>query len=550
MKALRKIQALLLAAAILASFSGCNGGGEEDAASGAVSESVSSGESESAAIVNKTGLPIVEEKITMKGLVAQDIKVPDWNTHPAVLELENRTNIHIDWECVSQDGFEEKRNLIFASNTLPDLVMRAGLSVEQEVKYASANQIIALDPYFEEYAPNFSKLMEENEAIHKNIVLPDGHVYSMPQLNTTEGNLIDKHWINKVWLENLDLEMPETTEELYEVLKAFKDQDANGNGDPNDEIPFSSNKTYASDLIKPYYGAWGFGANHGIFDRYLDVDDENNVRLIPLESNYKEILAYLNRFWEEDLLDHEVFSQKEAQVVAKITDNSVGYTAQTNQNQWMGARRDDFVAAPSLTGPYGDNSWVQVNPFVQGTGTFVITNVNPYPEATMRWVDYFYSQEGMVLIRLGIEGKSYIVNDEGKYELLPEIQNPPDGLSMTQAHAKWALYFGGNVPQYATDETDLSAAQLPEIKAATELLRPHLVPYDDIPRLKFTEEETISLGRFAEDIRSFIDENSVKFITGERSLDEFDNFVEELKKMDIEEYLKVYQASFDRWLNA
>lgn len=536
--------------AILALLSSCSSGGTENSSTeSSTSEISSQTENSSSPIVNKTGLPIVDEPITLKGLVALDIKVSDWNTHPAAVELENRTNIYIDWECVAQEGFTEKRNLIFASNTLPDLVMRAALSVEQEVKYSSAGQIIALDPYFEEYAPNFNALLESNEGIYKNIVLPDGHVYSMPQLNATEGNLIDKHWINQVWLDNLNLEMPETTEELYDVLKAFKEEDANGDGDPSNEIPFSSNKTYASDLIKPYYGAWRFGKNHGIIDRYLDVDDENKVRLIPLEPNYKEILSYLNRLWTENLLDHEVFSQNETQLVSKITDNSVGYSAQTNQNQWMGARRDDFVAAPSLTGPYGDNAWVQVSPFVQTTGTFVITNVNPYPEATMRWVDYFYSKEGMVLIRLGIEGKSYIINDEGNYELLPEIQNPPDGLSMTQAHAKWALYFGGCVPQYITDEIDLSSAQLPEIKAATELLRPYLVPYEDIPRLKYTEEETIALGRFAEDIRNFIDENSVKFITGERSLDEFDQFVKDLQVMDIDEYLKVQQASFDRWLN-
>lgn len=554
MKSSKKLMAVLLTALLAASgFSSCgNTSGKTSHETSPPSSSTSVVEDNNtdtnSSKVNKTGLPIVDEKITLTGLVAlfTPVGVPDWNEHPAILELENRTNIHIEWECVSQDGFAEKRNLIFASNTLPDMVMRAGLTAEQEVKYASSKQIIALDPYFEDYAPNFSALMETDNSIYKNTASSDGHIYAMPQLNTTEGSLIAKNWINQTWLDNLGLSMPETTDGLYDVLKAFKEQDANGNGDPNDEIPFSDYKTYPSDLAKTFYGAWGFGSNHGIIDRYLDIDDNGKIRLIAQEQGYKEILTYLNRLWEEDILDHEIFSQKQPQVIAKITEDTVGYTASGNNNQWLGERRNEFTAAASLTGPYGDNAWVQVSPIVQTTGTFVITSANPYPEATMRWVDYLYSEEGTVLVRLGIEGKSYTVNN-GKYELLPEIKNDPNGLTLDEAIGKWSLYCGGSVPQYAIDKVDQSAAQLPEIKAATELLRPHLVPYDSIPKLKYTEQETISLGRFAEDIRTYIDECSVKFITGERSLDEFDSFVAELQGMNLEEYLNIQQTSFDRW---
>ena len=73
------------------------------------------------------------------------------------------------------------------------------------------------------------------------VMNPDGTIYTLPQVNSgAELRVARKLFINKKWLENVNMEVPTTTEELYQLLKAFKEQDANGNGDPNDEIPLCS----------------------------------------------------------------------------------------------------------------------------------------------------------------------------------------------------------------------------------------------------------------------------------------------------------------------
>ena len=499
--------------------------------------------------LNKTGLPVVQEPITLTGMVNLDPKVPDWNTHPFSIELEARTNIHVEYECVSAEGFAERRNLAFASNLLPDFIMRAGLSAAVEAKYAAAQQIIALDPYFEDYAPYFSAVMEANPGVFKNIAQPNGHIYAMPQLNTTEGNLVDKNWINQAWLEKLGLPMPTTIDEFYDTLVAFRDGDPNQNGKA-DEIPFSVNMDTAAALLRNFFGCWGFAGNNGILNQpsYLDVDDDGNVRLIPTDPRFREMLAYFNKLWDEKLLDREVFSQAQPQVVAKVDADTVGFSPFGNNQQWMGTKRDYFVAAPAFASEYSDGVWYAMNPLVQVTGTFVITSANKHPEITMRWVDYFYSEEGTLLVRMGILGTSCYYDEEtDKYELMPEIKNDPSGLTLDQALGKWAVFAGGNVPQMIVDKVDASAAQLPEIKAATEVLRPFMISFDAIPRLKYTEEETMNLGRYATDIQNFIEENVVKFITGERPLTEYDAFISSLESMNLSEYLAIHQASFDRW---
>ena len=270
---MKKWLSMFLAAVMLCGvLAGCGGTQSGSTpASGAQSASAA-GDSN----VNAEGFPIVNEPITLRGMVALNANVKDWNEHPALKRMEELTGIHIEWECVPDAGFTEKRNLAFASDDLPDIILRAKISPQEEMKYAANGQLVALDEYLD-YAPNLSALIEQDDAIRKGITMPDGHIYSCPQLNNTEGNLIHHYWINKTWLDNLGLEAPTTVDELYDVLVAFRDNDPNGNGQ-KDEIPYCVvGKDYPHRMFYDLLGSWGFGIN-GVMDSdyafsWLYIDD-------------------------------------------------------------------------------------------------------------------------------------------------------------------------------------------------------------------------------------------------------------------------------------
>ena len=342
--------------------------------------------------------------------------------------------------------------------------------------------------------------------------------------------------------------MPTTIDELFNTFVAFRDNDPNRSG-LNDAIPLSGARA-ASPMahLGRFYGSFGFGGNHGIIANYLDVDDHGQIRLIVSDPYFRPMIEFLHRLWAENLIDREFFSQENSSVIAKIADNRVGFTMQGNNNVWKGANRNDFVQNPPPVGPNGHSFWTAVSAHVTGTGTFVITPVNQHPEATMRWVDHLYSEEGTAMVRFGLEGYTFIFNDEGRRELLPHIQNCPDGLTLDQAIGRWTFFPGGGVPQNIHDAVDASAAQLPEIRAATEVLRPHLIPFTAIPHLKFTEDEARDLAIFGHDIFTYLDENITMFITGERPLSDFDAFLSQLSRLNIDGLLEIYQNSFDRWL--
>jgi putative aldouronate transport system substrate-binding protein len=497
--------------------------------------------------LNATGLPIVDQPITLTALVSQDSKQPDWNEHPALLEMKERTNIDVQWECVPSSGFAEKRNLVFATNDLPDFIMRAGLSAELEIKYATSGQIVALDTLFD-YAPHYGTFIESSDSYIKNIQSPDGHIYSMPMIFTIMGGLVNNYWINETWLKNLNLPMPTTTEELYQTLKAFVTGDANQNGKA-DELGLSGPYKSPYTLLNYFHGAWGFGKNSGIIANFFDVDDTGKVRLIVTDPNFKDELMFFNKLWRENLIDKDSFSQDASQVTAKADADTVGFIPNGNNTQFIGSNRDNFVQPPSLKGPAGHSYWVNTNTYVYATGCAVITSACDYPREAMRWIDYLYSEDGTILVRLGIEGKSYQINADGKYELLDHIKNDPTGLTQDQALAKWTLYHGGGMVQYAFDKIDLSAAQLPAIKQATETLLPDLIDLGKIPRLHFTVDESTSLSYYANDIQTYLNENIINFITDQRDLATWDSYIADLNKMNAAKYTEVYQAAYERWLN-
>ena len=158
-------------------------------------------------------------------------------------------NIDIEFSVAQAGGFKEKMNLMFASGDLTDIVTTGAGGTDRmdkatEALLGSQGLIIPLNEYIDSVSIGYSEAFKQLPGLREFITTPDGNIYSLPNVDgSLHIQFNNKLWLNTVWLDNLGLEKPTTTEELYQVLKAFKEQDANGNGDPNDEIPLSTCKS-------------------------------------------------------------------------------------------------------------------------------------------------------------------------------------------------------------------------------------------------------------------------------------------------------------------
>lgn len=495
--------------------------------------------------LNAEGFPIVKEPITLTVMVSKQVSQPSWSEMLVWQEYEKMTGIKIEWQEVSSD-LTEKRNLALASGKYPDLFYRASVSDSELLKYGSQGVFIKLNDLIDKYAPNYKKAMEQNPSLERAARMPDGNIYSFAQYTDSDPIQINpKLYINKVWLEKVGKEMPTTIDELYKLFKAFKEEDPNGNGQ-NDEIPWTAQSL--GHVLNCLYGAWGL-RNRGSDHPYVDMDEETGkLRYIPVQPQYKEMLQFVNKLYTEGLLDQEIFTMNVTQLVAKGDQLIVGAFSHTNTQQ-IGTTGDKYFEGlhEALEGPHGDKLWSGKRGNVGARGAFVITDKCKYPEAAVRWIDYFYSEEGGRFVFLGVEGKSYEKTADGEYKFLDEIvNNIPEGSTYDQVISKYVPYAGGGIPALQKTEYFKGGETQPiPLKAAMDLAS--YTPKEIWSKFSFTLEEIDRKGALESDINGYVEQMYPQFIQGKIPFTEWDNYVAEIEKMGLDEYLEIYTAGYERY---
>lgn len=244
-----------------------------------------------------------------------------------VKELEAACNVKINWIELTEGQIDEPLTALLASQDLPDIFWAGSCMTDAIVSQnASLWHVITMDE-ITTYMPNLYNFLQTywGDGWIANQTYPDGNIYSMPggkmhsRMHTTKGI----QYINKQWLENLNLEMPTTMEEYYNVLCAFRDQDANGNGDPTDEIPFDFTDNFYSSWLMEVAASWGLPL-YPAANVYYDWDDEGNVIGAVNTDAYRECIEYCYKLGQEGLINLEGFSQTLDQFNANLNADKVG----------------------------------------------------------------------------------------------------------------------------------------------------------------------------------------------------------------------------------
>ena len=237
----KRVVSMLLSAAMAVSLlSGCGGGnaaqtsdGEAAAVSTETSEDGGEAEASEPAASSEAGDPVKLKALFIAHALTKDVNEMQW-----LAEVEAEANVEIEWEVIRAD-WETVKSTRFAAGDVPDLLFNATVD-EDYTKYNGL--FLDMTPYLtEELTPNILTMFEEEPDTKVLATTMEGKIYATPKFQGKWPSTNTIMFINQEWLDNLGLEMPTTFTEFKEVLKAFKEQDANGNGDPGDEIPFDYN---------------------------------------------------------------------------------------------------------------------------------------------------------------------------------------------------------------------------------------------------------------------------------------------------------------------
>jgi putative aldouronate transport system substrate-binding protein len=491
--------------------------------------------------VNNAGYPIVQEPISLKIFAGKAASAPaNWNEVEIWKEYAKKTNVNVDFQLTPVESLTEKRNLILSGGDLPDAFHTSRFTSTDIANYGAQGIFIPLNKLIDQYAPNFKKLLDSNPEVKKGLTMPDGNIYSFPTYY--DGNFKSvlvgsQFWINKKFLDALGMKEPTTTEELYQYFKAVKTQDPNKNG-KNDEIPYAASG-YGG-LLDQLKGAWGLG-NRGNMHSRVDVDPATNkLRYIPADPRYKELLEYLNRLYKEGLFINDIMTVKGTEVLANGKQGLYGSFMYTNAKVGFGVQENDYIGAQALKGPHGDQIFSRARSPLIDVGAFAITKANKHPEATVRWIDYFYSEEGSKMFFMGIKDKSYTEKPDGTLEYKPEVKNNNDEMN------KYVSFAGGYYPAMLTNKTFFGGESYPENIEATKKIEPYW-PKEVWPAFTYTQDELAQYTPLNTDINNYVTEMTTKFVTGAAPFSEWDNYLATLKKMGLDDYMKIYTAAYERY---
>lgn len=486
-------------------------------------------------------LPILPEKETFTIMIVKDpLSLNNMAEKECVAWTEEQTNIRIDWIEVPGSSWTEKVNIMFAAGDLPDAII-GGVDVVQNCEV-----LVPLNEYIERCAPNVQLMFEEVPTMKGALTIADGNIYSLPTGDAGNiGDISDAMWINKTWLDALDLPIPTTTQELYDVLLAFRDRDPNGNGEA-DELPLmacSSGENNSS--LQSLYGAFGTLDN----ETYLRVDD-GKVIFTPSEQSYYDALTWLHELYAQSLLNQEYFTESFQQFQAKMVTQLpvAGLVFAWHPDVTVSsAHVADYAVLPPVSAEGVEhplwNSGAQPGGMLNG---FVITTACKNPEALIRWYDYVNSDlDVQMLWNFGKEGLAWYYTESGKWTQTTD--NVPDGSSFAEMRRTWGV--GPSSPIYAYDrfsglEVREFADRMLQKYDANQVYAP-FVPAEIIPKGFDSPENESERGLLLVDIDNYMKKFKADAIVSGLTQTQWEAHLNTLEGLNVPLYVSLWQSFYD-----
>lgn len=487
---------------------------------------------------------LVDETLQMTGVTSLTPTQSDPEDLVSLQMLQEVTNVDFVFEGVPAANYAQRLNLIFSAGDLPDVVLTGG-PASFIIQQASIGTIIPYNDLIENWTVNIKAALDRRPDFRRALTLPDGNIYSLWSIEETPGrNWLDPYMINRAWLDRLGLAMPRTTEDLRDVLIAFRDEDANGNGDPSDEIPFSWRETgWGGQRIDTFFGAFDIRSSP---DQSHMVWEDGRAFLAAGDPRYRQALEYLHELYEDDLLDPESFTQDVAQLRAKAQADRLGAFVFFWPPNITGIDLfGDFELLEPLQGPIGEPTGYLAH-FIGGFDRtqWLITETNPYPEVAIRVVDVMLDGDEMSLnIAYGPEGHFWERRPGNRWTLNPSLI--PSGLGEAQWRDQASvrtLPSNRDRDLYERFDGDPQSTQIVRAQWFIEGIEPHLHK-DPPPEFWFDDARNAEVTAITTELNSYVAESRARFVLEGITDADWDEYLRDLDQIGASRLTEIYQEA-------
>lgn len=574
-KNIKKVLSLMLSSTLLiAALSGCgskdsdvsNQESSADKESSVAESSVADSEEVEEGLSAEAGtFPLTEEKKELTVLIRNESYIGDLTKNEFYKWYEEKTNVHVNFIEVEPSAMTETLNLMLVNGEYPDILM-CGTNVvtpTMEITYGSQGIFLPLNDYIEKWGKETQEVFSlYGDMLPNAITAPDGNIYSLPNINDCyHCTYTNKLWINQTWLDALNLETPTTTEEFREVLRAFKEQDPNGNGKA-DEIPMMGYSGGGIDIFLLN----SFLYTSSTMDM-LYVNDEGTVVCAATQPEFKEGLAYIKSLVDEGLLDASTYTQNTDQLKQFVQDpeavkcgvfpNSTPINITGNIDATPDQRTKNYVGLAPLEGPEGyQNTPITGQPYY--SGFFIITDACEDPELAFRWADGLYSEEATINSQIGLLGigREELAADakgiNGEAALYKSIVVPSGEENFIRAQnitlaRRTADFRLGQYVDYSDPDYKIRDNEVRLYETTRDYYEPYAHAENHLPNAYLTEEETSEVAQLSATVQNYIQEQMALFILGTRDLEkDWDSYLKEFEVMNLDRLIEIRQAAYDR----
>lgn len=463
---------------------------------------------------------------------------PTFEATPAAGYAKEATGIEVDY-IDDHSNNEEAFQLMISGNKLPDLIGHNWLTYSGGTTGAYEDGLcIRLNEVIDQYMPNFKAFLESRPDVKKMISDDEGSIYFVPQVGADSSLYTFGSYVRADMLEELGEEIPTTLDGWHDLFVKVKE-------------------TYG---ITPYslHNGWLLNMSfisyaYGVGDTDYIVDDNGKAVYNRTSDHYKEFLMTLNQWYNEGLIDADIATISVNDVMAKVINGEVFASS-----AWLGSgmqaietASDEFelqaFATPALKeGEVADFTYGNWAVYGQGV---VITPDCENVETAARWLDYFFSEEGILLYNYGKEGVDFNLVDGVPVFSDDVLYNLPEGWTQSQSIGAINFATNGFTAGYK-DEW-----YYPQ-NMVTQSAKDALAIWSSVegggfnhkwPNVSYTAEEAAEIARYSTNLKTTADEWAMNFVIGAVSFDQWDAYIAEMEAMGANEALAINQAALDRY---
>lgn len=458
----------------------------------------------------------------------------------AIKKVQEITGIDIEFIHPPVGQEEEQFNIMVASGELPDIVKGFFDSYYKGGVEAAMNDglLINVNDLVEQHAPNFKKDVLSNELYNKLVKADDGTIIRfgatvIPTLDGEKGRAYVGPVLRKDLLDELGLEVPETIDEWYKVLTAFKESG-------KVKIPLAWAHKDWDTIVHAGNFIGAYGVNNSFYR------EGETVKYGPIESGYKDFLLTFNKWYNEGLLDpdfatHGYWDNLTPMLMAGDVGSACIHLWEYRTYYETVIQKEnpkaELVVAPYTVLNKGDKFNFADSYHGLSGGLYITTSCKHPVEAT-KLIDFSYTPEATRMMNWGIEGVTYDMVD-GKPQRTKEMEE--NHMEMTYKYTSFV--FRGFVDWDQNDSQYPYDLQHQAWDVWSDSTIKGVLPQGMIK----TEEESTKFGSVMTEIESYVDEMFLKFIMGLEPIDKFDEYVAQVKSMGIDDAIKIQQDSLDRY---